>query len=245
MRCSIVIAAFALLNTFAAADELPNVNITRWSEGKIEYRKASTGEVNGSEDWHITVHPDGSRTLETRNRLDVAGFQRHVVYRVAENFRPLEVTSVYWVKGEWRGTGLFAVNGRDLEAVIKTPDGMIRQSRAVPEHFSFIPHPLQSNAWPAWYYDKQKGGPQTMTVYDMDALAGAVSSMLGKMNDQTIELIGEEEMTTPAGTFDVEHYRIDDVVDLYISGPDAVLVKFVWSPMDAEYVLVEYRASGP
>ena len=214
-----------------------NVNIVRWAKGTIEYRELSTGKPNGSEEWHLTVHPDGSRTLHARNRLDLAGYQRHVTYRVAENFRPLEVTSVYWVKGEWRGTGLFAIDGNQLNAVVKTPDGLIQQNRAVPDHFSMIPHPLATNAWPTWYYDKSAGGPQTMTVYDMDAGAQAVSSMLGKMYDQTLTFVGSEEMTTPAGTFDVDHFRIDDTVDLYITGPDAVMVRFQWLPADRDYVL--------
>lgn len=228
---------FALMSGPAWA--LDNVNIVRWAKGAIEYRVASTGEVNGSEEWHVTVHPDGSRTLQTRNRLDQAGYQRHVTHRVAENFRPLEITSVYWVKGEWRGTGLFSIDGNALEAIVKTPDGLIRQSRTVPDNFSFIPHPLQTNAWPTWYYDKTKGGPQTMTVYDMDAGAQAVSSMLGKMYEQTLAYVGEEEMTVPAGTFTTDHFRIDDAVDLYITGPDAIMVRFVWKPADRDYVLTE------
>jgi hypothetical protein len=227
-----------------AADERSNANITRWSEGKVEYRKISTGEVSGSEDWHITVHPDGSRTLETRNRLDLAGYQRHVMYRVAETFRPLDVTAVYWVKGEWRGTGLFAVTGNNLEAIVNTPDGLIRQTRMVPDQFSFIPHPLQSNAWHTWYYDRAKGGKQTTTVYDMDPGAQAASSMLGKVYTQTIEYLGTEEMTVPAGTFTVDRFNIDNAVDIYLTGPDRVLVRFLWTPADADYVLVEYRDSG-
>lgn len=228
-----------LLLTFTAqsAWAADNLNITRWSKGTIEYRSLSTGEISGTEDWHLTVHPDGSRTMHARNRLDDVHFSRHVTYRVAENFRPLEVTSVYWVKGEWRGTGLFAITGNQLEAFVKTPDGLIQQSRTVPENFSMIPHPLATNAWPTWYYDKAKGGPQKMTVYDMDAGAQAVSSMLGKVYDQDLEFIGEEDMTTPAGTFQVDHFRIEDTVDLYITGPDAIMVRFQWIPADRDYVL--------
>jgi hypothetical protein len=237
---SLCLLSFSLQTAWAA----DNINITRWAKGTIEYRSLSTGEVSGSEDWHMTVHPDGSRTMAARNRLDQAGFQRHVTYRVAENFRPLEVTSVYWVKGEWRGTGLFSVTGNQLDAFVKTPDGLIQQSRTVPENFSMIPHPLSTNAWNSWYYDKAKGGPQTVTVYDMDAGAQAVSSMLGKVYDQTIAFIGEEEMTTPAGTFTVDHWRVEDIVDLYVTGPDALMVRFQWIPADRDYVLTSLETGS-
>lgn len=233
--------AFAIMPFSAFAE---NINITRWAKGEFEYRSLSTGEVSGTEAWHLTVHPDGTRTMQTRNRLDEAGYQRHVTYRVAENFRPLEVTSVYWVKGEWRGTGLFAINGDTLEAIVKTPDGMIRQTRSVPENFSMIPHPLSTNAWNTWYYDKAKGGAQPMTVYDMDAGAQAVSSMLGKVYTQDLEFIGTEKMTTPAGTFEVDHFRVEDVVDMYITGPDAILVRFKWIPADRDYVLTSLETGS-
>ena len=235
-----VLAACIALPALAA----DNMNITRWAKGTFEYRALSTGAVSGAEEWHLSVHPDGSRTMHARNWLDDVHYSRHVTYRVAENFRPLEVTSVYWVRGEWRGTGLFAINGNELQAIVKTPDGMIQQTRTVPDNFSMIPHPLSTNAWNTWYYDKAKGGPQPMTVYDMDAGAQAVSSMLGKVYTQNLEFIGAEKMTTPAGTFDVDHFRVEDAVDMYITGPDAILVRFQWIPADRDYVLTSLETGS-
>lgn len=241
---SCILAGVLATAANAASAQAQNSNIVRWAKGAIEYRNISDGQVSGSEEFHLTVHPDGSRTLQARNRLDNADIQRHVTHRVAANFRPLETTAVYWVRGEWRGTGLFVVDGNDLEAIVRSPDGIIRQSRRVPDNFSFIPHPLSTNAWPAWYVDKTKPGPQTITVYDMDAGAQAVSSMLGKLYDSEIEYLGEQDMTTPAGNFQVEHYRVSDAVDMYVTGPDAILVRFVWKPADREYVLTSLTVSA-
>jgi hypothetical protein len=216
-----------------------NVNIARWFKGTIEYRSLATGEVSGSEEWHLTVHPDGSSTMQTRNRLDNLGFQRHVTYRVGKDLRPLELTSVFWVGGQWRGTGLFVIEADKLSAFINTPDGLIRQERSVPRQFSMIPHPTATNGWLAWYYDKRKGGPQPITVYDMDARAQSVGSMLGKMYEQKLTYVGEEEITTPAGTFRVDHFRVDDTADFYLYGPESIVVRFVWRPQDRDYVLTK------
>jgi len=41
----------------------------------------------------------------------------------------------------------------------------------------------------------------------------------------------------PAGTFTTDHFRVDDTVDLYINGPDAIMVRFQWIPADRDYVL--------
>lgn len=225
--------------TWAPAQVLAgeNLSIQRWAKGSFDYRRLSSGESWGSEAWHLTVHPDGSRTMQTRNRMEASGVQRHVTLRVAENFRPLEVTAVYFVKGQWRGTGLFAVNGDQLRAIVNTPDGIVEQNRSVPENFSFIPHPLATNAWGNWYYDREKGGLQQQLVYDMDSRAGSVSSMMGKMYEQTVEFMGEEEMMVPAGTFLTRHFRVNDDVDIYLTGPDDILVRFVWHEADNDFVL--------
>ncbi|MDG2242747.1 MAG: hypothetical protein P8L66_04555 [Rhodospirillaceae bacterium] len=60
-----------------------------------------------------------------------------------------------------------------------------------------------------------------MAVDNINAGAEAVSSMLGKTYNQSLELLGEEEMTAPNGTFTVDHFRIEDTVDLYALGPGA------------------------
>lgn len=65
---------------------------------------------------------------------------------------------MYWAKGEWRGSGLFMTKGNTLRAVVTTPDRVLEQEIPVPDHFSMVPHPLQTNAWHAWYYDKTEGG---------------------------------------------------------------------------------------
>lgn len=219
-----------------------NASIVREARGVMEYRVISTGKVTGSEEFHLTVHPDGSRTIEARNRTDSYGLQRHVTHRVAKDFRPLETTAVYWMQGEWRGTGLFAVNGNKLKAMVKTPEGIIMQEADVPEHFSFVPHPLSTNAWHGWYYDKKKGGKQSTTWYDMDAAAAGPGSMLGKFHTQELEHLGIKKITTPAGDFEADHFQVG-TVDYFTTGPDSIMVKFMWESADREYILTEFETS--
>ena len=61
--------------------------------------------------------------------------------------------------------------------------------------------------------------------------------MLGPMYESITTLIGREEMTVPAGTFQVDHFETDSGVDMYLMGEDLILVKFVWPEADQEYVL--------
>lgn len=236
----VAIGVFALASQRAGAE---NASITRWAQGSIEYRMLETGKVFGSEQWHLTVHPDGSRTMQTVNRMDLIDAQRHVTLRVEKNFRPLEVMAVYYTKGRWRGSGLFTVDGDTLEATVRSPDGMLRQTRAVPQFFSFIPHPLATDAWGTWSYDKTRGGVQQRTVYDMDGNATSAGSMLGKVYEQPLEFLGNAQVSTPAGTFETDHFRAGGNADLYLTGPDAILVRFVYDTdtIKTEFVLTELQ----
>jgi hypothetical protein len=95
------------------------------------------------------------------------------------------------------------------------------------------------------YYDKQKGGAQAITVYDMDAAAAGPQALLGRLYQQKLEFLGAGETTTKAGTFATDHFKIEDAVDIYVTGPDAIMVKFVWTPADRVYELVKLERTPP
>ena len=246
MRVLKFVTLYMLLANAAAAQTEPNpvigganANVVRAAKGTIVYSVLSSGAVLGGENWNLTVHPDGSRTMQAINRYGSPGVQRHVTYRVDAKFRPIEAYLLYWVGGTWRGAGLFSVHGDQLTAVANTPNGQLTHSLTVPENFSFIPHPLSTDAWHMWYYDKAKGGEQTINVYDMDGGAAGPQALLGRLYQQKIKFIGAEQVTTKAGTFATEHFKIDNAVDVYVTGPDAILVKFLWTPADRLYELVK------
>ncbi len=219
-----------------------NASIVRSVSGTIEYRRMSTGEVNGSERWTMIVRPDGSRILETRNRIDPAGLSRLVVLTVARDFRPRSLFADFWREGRWIGTGLFTVEGTQLAAQISSPHGRVTQQVDVPERFGFIPHPTASNAWQLDLYDRARGGAQDVVLYDVRTEARTPGSLLGPLSRASIRLIGTEQVRTPAGTFATEHYRaggpeVGGETDFYVYGPDLILVRFVWPAGDSEYVL--------
>ncbi|MCB2108015.1 MAG: hypothetical protein KDE14_09960 [Rhodobacteraceae bacterium] len=243
--------AVAMTAQSAAAQTEPNpviggnnANISRWADGTVTYRVLSTGAVLGTEQWHLTVHPDGTRTMQARNEYGSPGIQRHVILRVDAGFRPIEAYLQYWTGGKWRGSGLFSVRGNQLSAVANTPNGVLTHEVAVPDHFSFIPHPLSTDAWHMWYYDAAAGGDQTITVYDMPGGADGPQAILGHLYTQTLRKVGDEDVTTPAGTFPTSHYRINDAVDIYVTGPDAIMVKFAWYPADRVYELTRLDRSA-
>jgi hypothetical protein len=222
------LSGIALSGAVDAADP----SALRWAQGTIEYRRGEAAEVWGSEEWHMTVHADGTRTLQTRNEIPALGIQRRAILRVEASFRPLELMAMYFTGGKWRGTGLFTVTGNTLQATVNSPAGQLTQTRTVPDGFSFIPHPIATDAWAAWEYDRTRPGPQQRTVYDLDSGATGAGAMLGTLSQQILDYLGREPISTAAGAFDCDHYRVTEgetVVDLYLTGPDAIVVKFVYS----------------
>ncbi|MSO97157.1 MAG: hypothetical protein EXR11_02910 [Rhodospirillaceae bacterium] len=251
MRFLSLVALFVLLANTATAQTEPNpvigganANVVRAAKGTIVYSVLSSGAVLGDENWNLTVHPDGSRTMQAINRYGSPGVQRHVTYRVDAKFRPIEAYLLYWVGGKWRGSGLFSVHGDQLTAVANTPNGQLTHNLTVPENFSFIPHPLSTDAWHMSYYDKAKEGEQTITVYDMDAGAAGPQALLGRLYQQKIKFIGAEQVTTKGGAFATDHFKIENAVDVYVTGPDAILVKFLWTPADRLYELVKLEQTS-
>lgn len=221
-------------------------NVQRWASGRYAYISTRTGEQNGDEDWLLTVHADGSRTLQSTNSYnDHTKTWRNVVLRVAPDFRPVEAHLTFWVDGAWRGSGWFTVDGNELLGQVSGPGGRIERKLNVPEHFSLVPHPIATDSWPTWYYDYARGGLQKVTLYAFDGQALGPTGMFGKLNETEIEYRGQQTIEIPAGTFETEHFVFaGGDPQLYLVGEDRIIAKMTWQRAEVEYVLTAY-ASGP
>ena len=226
----------------AQTSYLDQDNVVDWARGKYAYVSTVDNVQNGEEGWFLTVHPDGSRTMRATNSYDdrMKTF-RDVVLRVDSSFRPLEAYANVWIDGEWRGSGLFSVTGNVLDAVINGPNGRQTQTLTVPDKFSFVPHPIATDSWPTWYYDKKAGGVQGVTLYAFDGRGAGVGGIVGKLRTTTLEYLGEEAIETPAGKFLCDHFVMEGGdPHLYIFGPHRLLAKMTWDLAGVEYVLSEY-----
>jgi hypothetical protein len=241
-----MVAAIACSLTLQAAqaqtDYLDQENVVDWASGKYAYISTVSQTQNGEETWFLTVHRDGSRTVRSTNSYnDRMKTFRDVILRVDKSFRPVEAYANVWIDGQWRGSGLFSVTGDLLDAVVNGPNGRLTQTLTVPREFSFVPHPIATDSWPSWYYDKELGGAQKVTLYSFDGRGSGVGGILGQLQTTSIEYIGEEAIETPAGTFICDHFIFGDGdPHLYIFGPHRMLAKMTWKLADVEYVLSEY-----
>ncbi len=217
----------------------PNANVVRQITGVLAFRALSTGTVRGEERFHITAHPDGARTISTISRYGPRDIQRHSLYRVDAALRPLDATLHYWIEGAWRASGHITVDGDAVSVSGRSPKGNSEQALSIPGPFAILPHQLTPDTMRVLLYDKAVGGVQPLTVYDPEPLAEGPDGLLGKVTTQRLTYEGEATMTVPAGTFAVDHYRVEDSIDLYVTGPDAVLVKWSFPRIDREHVLMQ------
>jgi hypothetical protein len=78
----------------------------------------------------------------------------------------------------------------------------------------------------------------------LNTQGGPETPLLGQIQPQSFVYKGEEEVTVPAGTFATQHVVMDGHSDIWFTGPDRMLVRYVWTAIDRDYVLKRLQ-TGP
>ncbi|MBI4468682.1 MAG: hypothetical protein HY650_05090 [Acidobacteria bacterium] len=217
-------------------------NVVRSVRGKYLYRIMDSPVERGYEDWYLTIHVDGSRTMRSNVQLAGSGIVRDTVQSLDPSMRPREAFQMLWVKGKFVGSAFFTVFGDKLHAVVNRPgEDPLVQETAIPKSFSLVTHPLSGDGWHFWYYDRAKGGEQELTVYNLDTFGSGPQGLLGKIEKHKAKLVGEEEVTVPAGKFKTRHYEFGGVFHMWVTGEDQICAKLTLPSAKLEYLLSEYR----
>ena len=244
-----IVICLALAATVAQAQTAPenagpNANILRWAEGKFAYRALKAQTERGWERYRLTVHPDGTRTMLMWHDVFARNSQFTVMFRVDQNFRPLQGFISYWTATGFKGTALIDVQGDTLTAISSGPGGRKTESIPVPARFSLGSHPVSADGWHMAAENAAAKGVQTGTVYSMEASTDLKLLPIGTLRPQEFEIVGKETITVPAGQFDTVHYKISGTVDVWIMGTDRLMVRMVNTPRDLDYVLTEFTSGG-
>ena len=216
-----------------------------WS-GRIDYVHDDRGE-RGREWFTVSTHNDGHRVVRAICEMDDSEILRDVTYSM-NGFTHEEAYIRIVIKGQHEGSGWFTFeeNQARCEAMING-GGRVSQVMKTPRRAaSFGAHPVLCDCLHASLYDLKKGGRQKMTniLNSSHSPDGSTGPMLGEW-EFDIELVGEEKITVPAGTFDTLHFRYH--LDHYGWAPEEVwvmpgsyqLVKIYWDVLKTSYVLAE------
>jgi hypothetical protein len=221
----------------------------KYQHGRLSYRKKSTGVERGYEDWSLTRNRDGSFTMRALAMTDDSQFVRDVTYTRGANGLPTDVFIRLQVANQLMGIGYFRVQGDQLKIVTDgVESGHTEQSLKIPtDLFSITTHAVMLDGWIMFNYDRAKGGEQLRTFYNTSTRWNGTDGPLGRLETFRIKVVGEEEITVPAGTFKATHFTMDSDIlkvptsHLYVAGEDRILLKYDWAAYDLEYVLTEWK----
>ena len=228
-----------------AQPEGVNPVIVRWAKGVYEYGKLNSDLVRGHEDWVLTVHPNGTRTVQAFVDLHEGGHQTNVILRVDAGFRPLDAYATFWRSGVYGGAGRYRIDGGKLHASISGPHGEASHAIAVPEKFSLRVHPVITEGWQVWPYDRSRDGPQTGVLYNVITIGNPAVPGIGVLREHLIDHRGRDTVTVPAGSFETEHYTFyDGRYDIWLWGEDNILIRYANFGNGNEYRLTKLE-TGP
>ncbi len=220
-----------------------SANVIRAIEATYDMRILSTGEVYGHENWSLYVHPDGSRTISVRLINRDYDLFRTIVHRVDANFRPLECQLLYYRGGTRQGSAWFQVEGNRLRAEANLPTGRVTHEVEVPDEFSMVNHAAAAEGWHFWYCPKD-GRDHQATLYNLRVDATSAEGILGRVHTRTIQHLGAEEATTPAGSFACDHYAFGEPSRIWVHGPDQMPVRLRFEAADREFVISQWTTMG-
>jgi len=221
--------------------------------GEISYRHDS-GVEEGCERFHISVQPSGARTLVAHSEMYNDRLIRDVSYSLDAQWRPEECYVRLTIDEEVTGSALFRFFDRaiECEAFTKT-EGRISQRLPVPERVpSFGAHPICCDTWHSKIADLRRGTGNTVMLRNVgmsSALPNGGSGPVASLCDVEVEYAGEQELTTPAGTFSTRRFRNRGLfaggprppVEIWAVSEDFIPVKAHWDLLAQTYELVSLR----
>ena len=239
----LMLSSIPLVCSGAAMAPGSNPGLVAEMSGVIAYTVESDGSFRGEEHWRVLVHPDGSRTSISTVRLDATEVVRTVTQRVDKNMRPLDAYQHLWSGGMFRGSGYFQVRGDTLHTALLTPTGTLEQTVAVPEHFSWVNHPLATDAWHMSHYDRAKKGRQSTVVFNTHTLGDTIGSISGRVHPADLELVGTETIDVPAGRFETEKFLMAGTLEIWIEPKRLLMVRMRVAAADRLYELTKLETT--
>lgn len=245
-RCFVMATTCAIVMSIAsvAADNFAadNAAIARRASGLYRYEAMTDGVVRGEERFQLLVRPDGARTMMMWHDLAAKGAQFTVVLQVDAAFQPREAYVDYWNDGKHKGSSFFRREGEVMSGEADGPAGRYSQRVPLPKHFSLGSHPVAGDGWHIANFDVTGPDKQEVSLFSLEASADVGKPVLGRLVPLSIERLGKETVTVPAGKFETTRYRIAGVNDLWVTEPDLLVVKSEIPARGLRYVLVEFDA---
>ncbi|GMU76889.1 MAG: hypothetical protein AMXMBFR45_23800 [Gammaproteobacteria bacterium] len=217
-----------------------NATIVRSVVGVLDCTTLSKGEPCGREAWTLTVQADGSRTMRAFFDGGRDAQQISTIYRADAAFRFLEAFSTAYSKGKLLGSGFYVADGSLLHVTTRGSTGYKAEDLPLPQDYSVLLHPPSIDGWHFGHYDSAAGGRQKLPTFVFGGVDGGPRVAAFPI---TLEFVGRETITVPAGRFETEHYHYGKDTEVWIMGPDRIMVRHEYRAADTRFELTQVQ--GP
>ena len=215
--------------------------------GHIQYQindEAFPDGIWGGEDWIVTRHADGSRTLRSHCVLnDQDGLIRDVILSVDDAFHPHDVFVRLTKDGKFYGSTWYLFTDETAEYQGYTVErGRISDTVNISRDIrGFGTHALMSDAWLAARFDYSQG-PSDQTFRDNLLTStdhrGATGPDFQPIEISTLRFHGIETVNVQAGTFECYHMSFAATLK------DHPFYEF-WVTTDGDFIYVKSTVAAP
>jgi hypothetical protein len=235
--------------TRSAPSPSKSATVHRSYRGKMRYLTDGIGET-GREWFHVTIQPDGTRTMRATCEMDDDQLLRDVVLTVDNAWYPVDAFVRLTVAAKPVGSSWFYFTKNTAEC-----QGFTSQEGRVTQHFAtegrigfFGAHQLHGDAWACATLARDKD--LTPTVPDLNFSSshlpngGSGPTLVPTPADFIRkQYVGRERVEVTAGQFDTEHFQffVADYppIDVWTLGTDFIPVRLRWDLLKQDYELVE------
>jgi len=211
------------------------------------------GQERGREQFTITKHLDGRRTMRAHCEIDDApNVMRDVTLTMDKDWTTREAYVRLAVGDETMGTSWFRFEDTFAEC-----EGFLKDEGRISERIEyekpgdlFGTHPIQGDAWHLHSLDRSNG--PTVKIFDrflmssLDHRGATGPSLVWHEPGMRVEYVGEERITVGAGTFDALHFcygeRGSDRPGSNEAGEHPPYE--VWTTADGDFILLKAEVTG-
>jgi len=214
--------------------------------GRISYLTDGVGEM-GREMFHVTIQPDGTRTLRATCELDDDRLLRDVVHTVDKDWHPLDAFVRLTIAEKTAGSAWFRFTKLKAECEAFTAkEGRVRQDFELDERVKELgTHPLHVDAWGLAQVDRANPKPQAPSLRFSTSTqpdGGSGPLLVPSTGRKFRRYLGRERVTVTAGTFDAVHFE-DSFPDkppaeLWVTDADYIPVRARWAHRKQTYELI-------
>ena len=240
--------------------------------GKLHYTSDKAGQVGverGREDFTITVHGDGRRTVRAYTEIDDApNVMRDVTLSLDAAWKPEDCFVRLSVGDRFVGSSWFRFTEHEAECEgFTVAEGRISQRFPLKGRLAaFGTHPIQADAWLTNIFDADRGPGHavftSLLLCSLDHRGATGPMIMAHPTGVPLTFVGRERITVAAGTFDTLHYRIVETdgsaetrnepgrhppYDIWCSDDEyrVCVLAYVTGYMQTRYELTEYECFEP